>query len=276
MPAASATVSRALREDLGKGDITSREFLSPDRRAEGAIVAHAPGILCGTEVAREVFRQVDRRLQFRVRKKDGFKVRPGTVCATIRGRARSILSAERTALNFVQRLSGVATITRRFVDAVRGTRAKIYDTRKTTPGLRALEKYAVRCGGGENHRMGLYDVAMIKENHLALCGDGLEGKIRKLRRRVPVILEAQNMREVRAAAELPVDIVLLDNFRPPALRRAVRLLRDLCPKVRIEASGGVTLRNLRAVARTGVDRISVGALTHSAPALDFSLDVTGL
>lgn len=267
-------VSRALREDLGGGDLTSLHFIPASARATARLVAKQTGVLCGIEVAREVFRQAGRGLRFRVRIADGRGVRPGTCCAEIGGSARAILSAERTALNFVQRLSGIATLTSEFVRAVRGTGASICDTRKTTPGLRVLEKYAVRCGGGRNHRFGLFDAVMLKENHLALSTGDLKAVLRRVRKKAAFVsIEAQSWKDVERGERLPVDIVLLDNLPPPVMRRAVKRLRRSRPDLLIEASGGVTLANVRAVARTGVDRISVGRLTHSAPALDFSLDV---
>jgi nicotinate-nucleotide pyrophosphorylase (carboxylating) len=210
---------------------------------------------------------------------EGQRFRAGQTLATLVGPAQALLTGERTALNFLQRLCGVATLTRAFVEAVRGSRAVICDTRKTTPGWRRLEKYAVRCGGGTNHRMGLYDEMLIKDNHLALAGRDLKGLVTAARRRVGprmiIEVEVERLEQLHSALALPVDYVLLDNMAPPMLRKAVALRdavrRDGWPL--LEASGGVTLDNVRAVASAGVDRISVGALTHSAPALDIAMDI---
>ena len=267
-------VSRALREDIGAGDLTSCSLIPKERQAVGRLTAKGDGILCGLPLFVEVFRQLDPRVRFRIRRREGTRVRSGEVGAEVRGNARAILAGERTALNFVQRLSGIATLTAEYVRAVRGTRAKIFDTRKTTPGLRALEKHAVRVGGGCNHRFGLFDGVLVKDNHRALLGGGLAAAVERIRRgNRAVEVEAASMEEVRGLAEAPVDIVLLDNFSGADLRSAVRLLRRRRPGTRIEVSGGMTIARARAAARAGVDRISVGRLTHSAPALDFSLEV---
>lgn len=272
-------VRAALREDLGRdGDITTRVMVEPGRTGCAAIVARQAGVIAGLDAAREAFAQVDPRLRFVTAVRDGARVRPGRVVARVRGPLRSILTAERTALNFLQQLSGVATLTRAFVDRVRGTGAAIYDTRKTAPGLRVLQKRAVAAGGGRNHRTGLFDAALVKENHLAAAGAAdLAVRIRRLRRRARFVqIEAQSIGEARRFADLPVDSILLDNFSPAVLARAVRAIRTRNRRVRLEASGGVRLANVRRIARTGVDRISVGALTHSAPALDLSLDLEPL
>ena len=263
-------VRRAIEEDGALRDLTAP--VVGDRRVRGKIVAKQDLVVCGLKVAGEVFRRVGARLAPRAR--DGQCVRRGAVLALVSGPARRVLAGERTALNFLQRFSGIATLTRRFVERARPVR--IFDTRKTTPGLRALEKYAVRCGGGHNHRMGLHEGAMIKDNHVAVVGD-LEG----LREKVwglaaagrPVVIEAQTLEQALLFATFPVQVVMLDNFTAAGLRRAARLVRAVNPKVEIEASGGVTLGNVRSIARTGVDRISVGALTHSAPAADLSLEL---
>jgi nicotinate-nucleotide pyrophosphorylase (carboxylating) len=230
--------------------------------------------VAGLDVAIEAFRQLDPGLQVSVRRPDGSTCAAGDVVAELVGRAQALLTAERVALNFLQRLSGIATLTRKFVEQARP--ARIFDTRKTAPGLRDLEKYAVRCGGGCNHRKGLHEGAMIKDNHIATVGDPevLREKVWELAAAGhPVVIEAQTLEEALLFATFPVQVVMLDNFRPPDMRRAVRLVRAVNPRVEIEASGGVTLKNVRAVARTGVDRISVGALTHSAPAVDLSLEL---
>lgn len=266
-------VARALREDVGRGDITTRATVPRDRRATGTIFTREPAVVCGLDVARAAFMLLDPTLRVRALTRDGRRVKAGAPLLRIRGRARAILTGERVALNFLQRLCGIATVTAEYVRRVRGTRARILDTRKTTPGLRELEKYAVRCGGGVNHRRGLDDAALIKDNHLALGGDLAEAVRRLKARRVTIEVEAQSMRQVREQAELPVDVIMLDNFPLADMKRAVAWLRRVRSDVQIEASGGITLKTVRAVARTGVDRISVGALTHSVRSLDISLDI---
>jgi nicotinate-nucleotide pyrophosphorylase (carboxylating) len=276
--AARAAVRHALAEDLPDGDVTSEATVPVATRARGTFVCKAPAVVCGLDVAREVFRQVG-GVRFTPRAKDGDRVAKGAAIADVSGRARAILAGERTALNFLQQLSGVATMTRAFVELARGTRAKILDTRKTTPGLRALEKYATRCGGGANHRASLSDAALIKDNHIAAAG-GAE-RIReavlalRLRRgpRFRIEIEAQTPELALLFATLPVDVVMLDNLPVPAMKRLVPAMRRINARLIIEASGGIGLKTARAVARTGVDWISVGALTHSAPAVDISLDV---
>jgi nicotinate-nucleotide pyrophosphorylase (carboxylating) len=235
-------------------------------------VARQDLVVCGLGVAREVFRAVG--VSFVPCARDGRRVRKGAVLGTVGGPARRVLAGERVALNFLQRLSGIATLTRRFVELARP--ARILDTRKTTPGLRDLEKYAVRCGGAHNHRMGLHDMALVKDNHIAAVGDLelLREKVCELRARgLRIEIEAQDLEQALLFATFPADVLMLDNFTVPELRRAVRLVRGVRPELEIEASGGVTLETVRAVGRTGVDRISVGALTHSAPAADISLDL---
>ncbi len=271
-------VRAALREDLGaRGDVTALATIPADARSHARLIAKEPGVVSGLQVAMETFRQLDPRVKFTVRRREGSKIRRGEVVLEIRGRTRAILSAERTALNFVQRLSGVATLTRRFVERTRGSRARILDTRKTTPLLRILEKHAVLCGGGTNHRMGLHDMVLIKDNHLAaLAGqfpDPFAEAVSRARRRWPglkVEVECDTLVQVHAAVRAGADIILLDNMEPRRLRRAVKAIGR---RSRTEASGGITLRTVGAVAATGVDLISVGALTHSAGALDLSLEV---
>ncbi len=229
-------------------------------------------MLCGLGPAAETFRQVGAR--FSSRAKDGDRVRKGAAFAAVSGPARRVLAGERTALNFLQQLSGVSTLTRRFVDLARPVR--VYDTRKTTPGLRLLEKHAVRCGGGHNHRTGLSDGVMIKDNHIAAVGDleALREKVFELAENgLPIVIEAQTLEQAVLFATFPVDVLMLDNFPLPRLARAVRAVRAVHPRLEIEASGGVTLETVREIARTGVDRVSVGALTHSAPAVDLSLEL---
>jgi nicotinate-nucleotide pyrophosphorylase (carboxylating) len=263
-------VRRALEEDGALRDLTGP--IVGNVRARGRLVAKQDLVACGLDVARDAFRQVGAALVPRV--KDGARLKKGAVLATVSGPARRILAGERVALNFLQRLSGVATLTRRFVELARP--ARIFDTRKTTPGLRALEKHAVRCGGGHNHRAGLHDGVMIKDNHIAAVGDleALREKVHALAaRRLPIVIEAQSLEQALVFSTFPVQVLMLDNFAPAALRRIVRLVRAVHPRLEIEASGGVNLKTVRAIARTGVDRISVGALTHSAPACDISLDL---
>lgn len=263
-------VKRALLEDGAFRDLTSA--IIPNRRATGIFLAKQDMVVCGLDVARRAFRHVG--VAFAPKVRDGKAVKKGAVLATVTGPARRILAGERTALNFVQQLSGVATITRRFVELAKP--ARVYDTRKTTPGLRELEKYAVRCGGGYNHRMGLHDGVMIKDNHIAALGDldALREKVESIAASGrPIVLEAASHGDALLFATFPIQVLMLDNFTVPGLRRAVRAVRKLNPSLEIEASGGVTLATVRSIARTGVDRVSVGALTHSAPAADISLEL---
>ncbi|MBI3331177.1 MAG: carboxylating nicotinate-nucleotide diphosphorylase [Candidatus Omnitrophica bacterium] len=272
----------ALREDQASRDITSTAVLPATARVRARIVARTAGILAGGEAAGWVFRAVDRRVRYRVRRRDGAAVRPGEVLATVNGAARSVFAAERTVLNLLGHLSGIATLTHAYVQRVRNTQAKIYDTRKTLPGLRALEKYAVRAGGGRSHRGSLAEAVLVKTNHLrALQRMGLSRPaaireaVRRARRRVPgkwLEVEAATLADVRAALAARPDAILLDNMTVRAVRTAVRLRGRA--RTALEVSGGITLANVRAYARAGVDRISVGRLTHSAPALDVSLEVT--
>lgn len=265
----------ALAEDVGTGDVTSRYFVPAEASVTARIVAREPAVLAGVGTAAEVFRRVDPQLVVAVLQKDGAKIERGDAVLEIKGSPQSILTAERVALNFLQRLSGIATLTRRFVDAISGWRARILDTRKTTPGLRALEKAAVLAGGGTNHRFGLFDMVLVKDNHLATHSADLAQRIARIRAERPGIrieLEADTLDQVRAFLALDVDVILLDNMDVAALREAVEMRGDR--SVQFEASGGVTLQTVRAIAETGVDFISVGALTHSAPAIDFSLELT--
>lgn len=267
-------VSRALAEDLGRGpDWTTDCILPEGQTARARLVAREEGRVAGVALAVEAFRQLDPDCQVLVLVQDGQDAAQGAAILEVEGSARALLTAERTALNFLGRLSGVATATRAMVRAVEGTRARIVDTRKTTPGLRVLEKYAVRCGGGFNHRFGLDDAVLIKDNHRALAG-GVRPALERVRGQVghtvKVELEVDTLDELREALELGVDAVLLDNMSPAVLRQAVELVggRAVC-----EASGGIALETVRAVAESGVDLISSGALTHSARCLDVSLDV---
>lgn len=269
-------VETALAEDLAWGDATVEAIVPPDLQAAGRIVAREEGVLAGIEVAREVFHAVDPSIRFQAEAADGDAIHPGQTVATVRGSAAGILSGERVALNFLQRLSGIATLTSRYVRAVAVHRARIVDTRKTTPGLRILEKYAVAVGGGANHRQNLSDGILIKDNHLAALatrGLGLGDVVALARRRARhaqrVEVEVETPEQAREAAESGADLVLLDNMSLDEMRRAVELIRG---RALAEASGGVTLERVAAVAATGVDLISVGALTHSARALDIALD----
>jgi nicotinate-nucleotide pyrophosphorylase (carboxylating) len=267
-------VRRALEEDLGRaGDLTSDAILPPDLRAEAAVVARKAGRIAGLEAATSAFRILDPTVELELRSAGGRDAAAGEVLAVVRGPARSILSAERTALNLLGRLCGVATATRDLVALVEPHGAKIVCTRKTTPGLRALEKYAVRAGGGSNHRFGLDDAVLIKDNHVALAG-GIRPAVERARayvgHLVKIEVEVDSLDQLREALDLNVDVVLLDNMSLDTLREAVRLARG---KALTEASGGITPQTAPAVAATGVDMISVGWLTHSAPALDVALDV---
>ena len=273
----NALVRLALEEDIGPGDVTSEFFVPAECRAEGFIIAREPGVVAGTEVAREVFHAVDAGIDVVILVPDGASVAPGAHVLQVSGPARPVLTAERTALNFLQRLSGVATMTRRFVDEIEGTGAHILDTRKTTPGWRALEKAAVLAGGGRNHRLGLYDRVMVKDNHLVAEGNlaALQVAINGFRRvhpEVEVEVEADRLEQVRDFLQLEgVDYILLDNMTNEDMASAVALRGESGPA--LEASGGVSLQTVRAIAETGVDAISVGAITHSAGSLDLSLDL---
>ena len=271
-------IVQALAEDLGRGDITTAALVTDDQQGKASITAKAKGTIAGTEVAKQVFLKVDPDLKVDILVDDGVEVRPGNVIARIEGKCASILKAERVALNFLQHLSGIASETARYVEAVKGLPAQITDTRKTTPGLRTLEKQAVRAGGGRNHRMHLGDGILIKDNHLsALRRQGLTMKEiiarahQKASPELKVEVEVKTPQEASGAAEAGVDIIMLDNMNLQNMRQAVRLIKG---RAVIEASGGITLDKVRTVAKTGVDFVSVGALTHSAKALDISLELT--
>lgn len=274
LPGVRRLIEVAVAEDLGAGDVTTRVTVPPSTFAEAEIVARVEGVAAGFPVAAEVFRCIaGDRVRFRACFAEGARFSPGATVARISGPAADLLAGERVALNFLQRLCGIATSTARFVEAVAGTRARIVDTRKTTPGLRALEKYAVRVGGGNNHRFGLGDGILIKDNHIAAAG-GLAVAVERARRLAPhtlrVQVECRTLAEVAEALTAGADAILLDNMPLPQLREAVRLVGG---KALLEASGGVSLETVRAVAEAGVDLISVGALTHSAPAVDLSLRI---
>jgi nicotinate-nucleotide pyrophosphorylase (carboxylating) len=269
-------IAAALREDIGKGDITTEFFVSEALRAHARIVAHEPAVVAGTATASEIFRKVDPATDVQILRPDGEAVVAGDIVIEVRGLARSILKAERVALNFLQRLCGIATLTRQFVDAVGNHPAKILDTRKTTPGLRVLEKAAVVAGGGVNHRSGLFDMVLVKDNHLAALG-GLSGfadqirRVRKERPDVRIEVEADDLEQARAFVEIDgIDVILLDNMEPAQIREALALRRN---NIKFEASGGITLKNVRRVAATGVDYISIGALTNAARAIDLGLEM---
>jgi len=274
---AADPIDAALREDIGAGDVTTDSFVSKNARSAARILAREPAILAGTETAAEVFRRVDRTLNINVIRKDGTEVNAGESVMEIKGATRSILKAERVALNFLQRLSGIATMTRKFVDAAASEHVKILDTRKTTPGLRTLEKAAVVAGGGANHRFGLFDMVLIKDNHLtSITGfDELANAVRKFREARPDVqieIEADTLDQVHGFLKIDgIDVILLDNMKPAEIREAIALGKN---KVKFEASGGVTLKNIRQIAATGVDFISIGAITHSPSAIDFSLEIT--
>ncbi|MHB9145314.1 MAG: carboxylating nicotinate-nucleotide diphosphorylase [Symbiobacteriia bacterium] len=265
-------VRRALVEDLGTGDVTSEAVIPADLEAEALVVAREPGVLAGLPVAQEVFRQVDPTVAQQTKAQDGQTLQPGDSVLYLRGKARSLLAAERVALNFLQRMSGIATATARLVALVEGTDAHIVDTRKTVPGLRLLDKYAVRQGGGANHRFGLYDAVLIKDNHVAAAG-GVAAAVRAARARaghtVKVEVEVDTLSQLAEALAAGADLVLLDNMDPATLHEAVRLTAG---RAVLEASGGITEATIRGVAETGVQLISVGALTHSVRALDLALD----
>lgn len=276
-PAAEAALERlvraALEEDVGAGDITTRAVIEGNPGAKAKIVFREAGVLAGMDAAAKVFQLVDAAIALTRLSGDGDECPANAVIAEVAGPAAGILSAERTALNFLQHLSGVATLTRRFVEAVEGTGAKVLDTRKTLPGMRLLEKKAVAAGGGCNHRMGLYDEILIKDNHIALAG-GVGAAVRRAREGAPeggrIEVEAATLEQVAAAVRAGADVIMLDNMGLERLREAVDAIGG---RAKVEVSGGVTLENIREIAELGVDRISVGALTHSAPALDVALEI---
>jgi nicotinate-nucleotide pyrophosphorylase (carboxylating) len=272
-------IAAALKEDIGDGDITTEFFISESLHAAGRIVAREPTVVAGTATAAEVFGRVDPATDVQIQHPDGASIVAGDVLIEVRGLARPILKAERGALNFLQRLCGIATLTRQFVDAVGNHPAKILDTRKTIPGLRALEKAAVVAGGGVNHRSGLFDMVLVKDNHIAALGglSGFADQIRRLRKERPGIrieVEADDLEQVRAFVEIEgIDVILLDNMVPAQIREALALRRN---NIKFEASGGITLKNVRRIAATGVDYISIGALTNAARAVDLGLEMNHL
>ena len=270
-------IDQALAEDLGWGDVTTETLIPDTQQGKASIIAKARGIIAGTEIAKQVFLKVDPKLKVAILAKDGAEIKPGDVIAKIEGKNSSILKAERVALNFMQHLSGIASETAHYVKAVNGLPVKITDTRKTTPGLRTLEKYAVQVGGGENHRMHLGDGILIKDNHLAaLRNQGLSIKeivvraCQKASPKLKIEVEVKTQKEAVEAAEAGADIIMLDNMNLEDMRQAVKMIKG---RALIEASGGINLERVRAVAETGVDLISIGALTHSPKALDISLEL---
>jgi nicotinate-nucleotide pyrophosphorylase (carboxylating) len=273
-PAVTRLLALALEEDLGRGDVTTLATIPPERSAQGTITAKADLTIAGLPLVGQLLRMVDPTSGARPLVAEGSTVRTGEVVVELWGNAAALLSAERTLLNFLQHLSGVATLTRRFVEAVAGTACKIIDTRKTLPGFRLLDKYAVTQGGGTNHRLGLDDGVLIKDNHIAVCG-GVGAAVRQARSRASALLrievECTTLSEVQDALDAGADIILLDNMTTPHLREAVRLVGG---RALLEASGNMSLERVREVAETGVDFISVGALTHSAPAVDLSMAIT--
>ena len=279
-----AAVKAALAEDIGSGDATTLATVPPGLTARAVMRAREPLVVAGAEFVETAFRELSRKIKVQKILRDGHHAKAGDVLLKISGPARPILTAERVALNFIQRLSGVATLTSKFVAAVRGTRAQILDTRKTTPGWRRFEKYAVACGGGANYRIGLFDMVLIKDNHLAALRDAkpnaVAAAISRARAKYPKLkieVEADTLAQVRQALDAGAEIILLDNMSPGQLRQAVKKVKDHTrgrarARAKTEASGGVNLQTVRAIAQTGVDFISVGALTHSARAVDIALD----
>ena len=268
-----AAVEAALAEDLGlQGDITTNATVAASARAEAVIAARKPGVIAGLQLAEAAFRALDPNVRFEAAVSDGASVEKASVAARISGNARALLTAERVALNYMGRLSGIATLTQQYVKAIQGTPAKIADTRKTTPGLRAFEKYAVRCGGGQNHRTGLFDAVLIKDNHIVAAGGIAEAVIAARAaagHMVKIEVEVDTLEQLDEVLQHKIDAVLLDNMSPDQLRAAVKRVAGRCLT---EASGGVNLETVRAIAESGVDMISVGALTHSASVLDLGLD----
>jgi nicotinate-nucleotide pyrophosphorylase (carboxylating) len=266
-------IARALQEDLGPGDITSEATIRPDSVSTAVILAKQDLILAGLDVGRSVFHYLDAGIEFTAFVKDGDRVNAGTEIAKLSGNTRALLAGERVALNLLQHLSGIATVTARYVERVKGLKAEVLDTRKTLPGLRQLEKYAVRAGGGRNHRFGLYDGVLIKDNHIKASGGitkAVEGARKSAHHLLKIEVETKNLDEVREAIAAQTDIVMLDNMPIDMMREAVRLVAGTAL---VEASGNITLESIRAVAETGVDLISSGSLTHSAPAADISMKI---
>ncbi|AEH45660.1 nicotinate-nucleotide pyrophosphorylase [Thermodesulfatator indicus DSM 15286] len=269
-------VKKALEEDLGHGDVTTDTLISPEEKGKGLIRAKEDLIICGIPIARIVFKEIDPDLAFIPLKRDAEKIKRGEVVAEVCGKITSILKGERVCLNFLQHLSGVATYTYKFVEKIKGLPVKIVDTRKTLPGFRVLEKYAVLCGGGRNHRFGLSDGVLIKDNHIKACGS-VKKAIKRAKEYLPHVylieIEVSNLEELKEAIEAGAHALLLDNMDVKILKEAVALAKSLNPYILLEASGGINLENVRQIAETGVDIISIGKLTHSAPAVDLNLKI---
>ncbi len=272
----SKAISSALKEDIGKEDITTKATISKSKKAVGSFFVKADGIIAGLEIAKVVFKSVDPKIKFEIKIKDGSKVKFGDIAAIVSGKAQSLLTAERTALNFLQRMSGIATSANTYAEKVKHTKAKIIDTRKTIPGLRLLDKMAVKIGGCKNHRIGLYDMFLIKDNHIEVAGSitkAVEDCVKynkKHHTNFKIEVETKNIAEVKEALQTKADIIMLDNFQIGEMMQAVALINGKC---KVEASGGINLETVKAIAETGVDFISVGALTHSVKALDISLEI---
>ncbi|MCK4308917.1 MAG: carboxylating nicotinate-nucleotide diphosphorylase [Candidatus Atribacteria bacterium] len=266
-------IEQSLLEDIRTGDITTESIIPSNLKAKGIIKTSEKGVVAGLDIACLVFKKLDSEICFQSKIKDGKKILPGEVLAEITGSAQTILKGERVALNFLQRMSGIATITSKFCQEVKDFPVRIVDTRKTTPGLRILEKYAVRMGGGHNHRFGLYDAILIKDNHLALAG-GIKPAVNSVRKQishtVKIEVEVENLSQLEEALKMHVDIIMLDNMDLDTMKEAVKIVKG---KALIEASGGITLEKVREIAQTGVDLISVGALTHSVKSLDISMEI---
>ena len=269
-------IHNALKEDIGKGDITTRATIGKSKKAVGKFLVKDSGVITGLEIAKTVFKSVDEKIKFEIIIKDGSIVKRGDVVAIVSGKAQSLLTAERTALNFLQRMSGIATSARLYSEKVKHTRAKVIDTRKTVPGLRMLDKMAVKAGSCENHRIGLYDMFLIKDNHIEVAGSITKAVAdcvkyqRKHHTKFKIEVETKNLREIEEAITTKADVIMLDNFSVDDMRKAVQLINGKC---KIEASGGITIDTIKEIAETGVDYISVGALTHSVKALDISLEI---
>ncbi|HRY13238.1 MAG TPA: carboxylating nicotinate-nucleotide diphosphorylase [Syntrophomonadaceae bacterium] len=272
-PGLESLIKRALEEDIGYGDITTQSLIPAGQISRGLFIAKSPGVVAGIQVSEAVFRQLDSEITFEVFKNDGEVVLPREVIAVVQGQTRALLTGERTALNFLQRLSGIATKTRRVVELIKDSKAQLVDTRKTTPGLRVLEKYAVSIGGARNHRFGLFDGVMIKDNHIQAVGNIREA-VAMARQKVPhtvkIEVEVENLAQLREAVDAGADIIMLDNMGVEEMAEAVSIVEA---RALLEASGGINESNIVEVARTGIDFISMGALTHSATSLDISLDL---
>lgn len=270
-------ISLSLAEDIGKGDITSLATVRKNQKAIGKFLVKENGVIAGLKIARQVMKTVDNKIKFNILIEDGLKVKQGDIAAEVFGNARAILTAERTALNFLQRMSGIATASSIYAEAVSHTKAKVIDTRKTAPGLRLLDKMAVNLGGCDNHRIGLFDMFLIKDNHIEIAGsitkavDSCRRFMKKKKKKFLIEVETKNLKEVEEAIANKVDVIMLDNFKIDDMIEAVKLING---RSKVEASGGINLSNIKAIAETGVDYISVGGLTHSVKALDISLEIT--